>query len=309
MGRYTIRRLLQLIPVLLGTTFLINFMVWQLPGGNPFANRCGDRPCPEAFVAAMTEQFGLNDPFWLQYLKYLTNVLQGNLGVNFNQVPVIDLIKLAYPTTIKLALLAVAIEAVVGIGLGVISGLKKGGFFDSSITIFTLFLLSLPVFVTGFTLQWILGIQLGIINPTVSAGAPWSELIVPAIVLASLNMAFTTRLTRTSIVENFRADYVRTAVAKGLPRRRVVGIHLLRNSAIPVVTFLGTEIGALMGGAIVTEGIFNITGIGGLLFGSIGRRDYTVVVPVATLLVVVYLLANLLVDLLYGVLDPRIRYE
>ena len=173
----------------------------------------------------------------------------------------------------------------------------------------TLFLLSLPVFVTGYVLQWLLGVQLHVVEPTVSPEARLSELIVPAFVLASLNMAFTARLTRTSIVENLRADYVRTAIAKGLPRRRVVGVHLLRNSLIPALTFLGTEVGSLMSGAIITEGIFNIHGIGGLLWRAILGQDYTIVVPVASLLVLVYLFTNLIVDLLYGMLDPRIRYE
>jgi oligopeptide transport system permease protein len=308
MGRYTIRRLLQLIPVLLGTTFLINYMVWQLPG-DPFAGRCGQRPCPDSYVSAMRSQFGLDQPILLQYWQFLKNMLSGNLGVDFNQVPVSTQLADAWPITIRLALLAVAIEAVIGISAGVLSGLKRGGFIDNVVTISTLFLLSLPVFVTGFLLQWLLGVQFQVITPTVSDEAPIMELIVPAFVLASLNMAFTARLTRTSIVENRRSDYVRTAIAKGLTNRRVVGVHLLRNSLIPVLTFLGTEVGSLMSGAIITEGIFNIHGIGGLLYRAITGQDYTIVVPIASLLVLVYLVSNLLVDLLYGVLDPRIRYE
>ncbi|MBP2705616.1 ABC transporter permease [Microbispora sp. RL4-1S] len=308
MGRYAIRRLLQLIPVLLGTTFLINYMVWQLPG-DPFAGRCGQRPCPDAYVNAMRSQFGLDQPVLIQYWHFLTNMLTGNLGVDFNQVPVSTTLGAAWPITIRLALMAVAFEAVIGIGAGVLSGLKRGGFTDNIVTISTLILLSLPVFVTGYLLQWMLGVQLHVVEPTVSPEAPIDELIVPALVLASLNMAFTARLTRTSIVENLRADYVRTAVAKGLTNRRVVGIHLLRNSLIPVLTFLGTEVGSLMSGAIITEGIFNINGIGGILWRAITGQDYTIVVPVTSLLVLVYLVSNLLVDLLYGVLDPRIRYE
>ncbi|WP_432926751.1 ABC transporter permease [Microbispora sp. CA-135349] len=308
MGRYAIRRLLQLVPVVLGTTFIINYMVWQLPG-DPFAGRCGQRPCPDSYVTAMREQFGLDQPILLQYGNFLKNLLTGNMGTDFNGVSVASQLGDAWPITIRLALMAVAFEAVIGIGAGVLSGLKRGGFLDNVVTISTLFLLSLPIFVTGFLLQWLLGVRLGIITPTVPDEATVVQLIVPALVLASLNMAFTSRLTRTSIVENLRSDYVRTAVAKGLTNRRVVGIHLLRNSLIPVLTFLGTEIGSLMSGAIITEGIFNIHGIGGLLWTAINRQDYTVVVPVATLLVLVYLIANLLVDLLYGVLDPRIRYE
>lgn len=308
MGRYAIRRLLQLIPVLLGTTFLINFMVWQLPG-DPFAGRCGQRPCPDSYVNAMREQFGLDQPMLVQYGNFLKNMLSGDLGVDFKQVPVASQLADAWPITVRLALLAVAIEALIGITAGVLSGLKRGGFIDNVVTVSTLFLLSLPVFVTGYLLQWLLGMRLGLINPTVSEAATIPELIVPAIVLASLNMAFTARLTRTSIVENRRSDYVRTAIAKGLTNRRVVSVHLLRNSLIPAVTFIGTEVGSLMSGAIITEGIFNIHGIGGLLWRAILGQDYTIVVPIASLLVLIYLLTNLIVDLLYGVLDPRIRYE
>src|SRR3954447_17847108 len=130
MGRYTIRRLLQLIPVLLGTIFLINYMVWQLPG-DPFAGRCGQRPCPDSYVSAMRSQFGLDQPILLQYWQFLKNMLSGNLGVDFNQVPVSTQLADAWPITIRLALLAVAIEAVIGISAGVLSGLKRGGFIDN----------------------------------------------------------------------------------------------------------------------------------------------------------------------------------
>ncbi|MFF3664952.1 ABC transporter permease [Microtetraspora malaysiensis] len=308
MGRYAIRRLLQLIPVLLGTTFLINYMVWQLPG-DPFAARCGQRPCPDAYINAMRAEFGLDQPIIVQYWHFLKNLLTGDLGVNFNNVSVASQLAESWPITVRLGLMAVVIEAVIGIVAGVLSGLKRGGFLDNVITISTLILLSLPVFVTGFLLQWLLGVQLDLIRPTVSEGAPFVELIVPAFVLASLNLAFTARLTRTSIIENRRSDYVRTAIAKGLSNRRVVGVHLLRNSLIPALTFIGTEVGSLMSGAIITEGIYNINGIGGLLWRAVNDHDFTIVVPIASLLVLVYLLANLLVDLLYGVLDPRIRYE
>jgi oligopeptide transport system permease protein len=136
----------------------------------------------------------------------------------------------------------------------------------------------------------------------------YNELLMPAFVLATASLAYVTRLTRTSVAENLRADYIRTAIAKGLPRRRVVGVHLMRNSLIPVITYLGTDIGALMGGAVVTEGLFNIQGIGGTIYQSIVRREGTTLVGLVTILVLVYLLASLLVDLLYAVLDPRIRY-
>ncbi|MQA93676.1 MAG: ABC transporter permease subunit [Streptosporangiales bacterium] len=308
MGRYTVRRLLQLIPVVLGTTFIIHFLVWQLPG-DPFAGRCGDRPCAPAFVAMMTEKYQLDEPWIFQYLTFLKNLLVGDFGESFNGVPVAQILADTWPVTIRLALVGIAFEIIIGIGAGVLTGMRRGGFLDNLSLVTTLFFLAIPVFVIGFTLQYLLGVQFPIIRPTVTPEARWDELIVPGFVLASLQMAIVVRLARSTIVENLRSDYVRTATAKGLPRMRVVGVHLLRNSLIPVVTFLGTDLGNLMGGAVVTEGIFNINGVGGQLFRAIHLHDSTIIVPMVTVLVLVYLSVNLLVDLLYAVLDPRIRYD
>jgi oligopeptide transport system permease protein len=191
----------------------------------------------------------------------------------------------------------------------VLSGLRRNGFLDNLVLVSTLFLLAVPTFVTGFVLQWLLGVQWSVIRPTVEAGAPFQQLIVPGFVLGSLSLAYIARLARTSIAENRRADYVRTAIAKGLPMRRVVGIHLLRNSLIPVVTYLGTDLGALMGGAIITEAIFGINGIGRQVYRAIITKEGATVVGIIVLLVLVYLLMNLIVDILYAVLDPRIRYD
>lgn len=308
MGRYVLRRLLQLVPVLIGTTFLIYLLVWTIPG-DPFAGKCGDRACPDSYITAMREKYNLDDSLLVQYGKYLASLVQGDFGETFSGIEVSELIANAYPVTLKLALVALVIEAVIGLVAGVLTGLRSGSFLDNLVLVSTLFLIAIPVFVTGFVLQITLGLRWGIIDPTVSAAANLSELIVPGFVLGSLSMAYVTRLTRTSIAENRRSDYVRTAVAKGLTPRRVVGVHLMRNSAIPVVTFLGVDLGALMGGAIVTEGIFNIRGIGGLVFGAILTKEVATVTGVVTLLVIVYLLMNLLVDVLYAVLDPRIRYD
>jgi len=307
-GRYVLRRLLQLLPVFLGTTFLIYVLVWAIPG-DPFAGKCGDRPCPDAYINEMRDKFNLNENIVAQYVQYLGNLVTGDFGETFSGQQVGTLIANAYPVTIRLALVALVIEAVIGLTAGIITGLRGGGFLDNLVLVSTLFLIAVPVFVTGYVLQTFLGLRLGLISPTVSADAPLSELIAPGFVLGSLSMAYVARLSRTSIAENRRADYVRTAVAKGLTPRRVVGVHLLRNSAIPVVTFLGTDLGALMGGAIVTEGIFNIRGIGGLVFDSIVTKEGVVVTGVIVLLVIVYLLMNLLVDVLYAVLDPRIRLD
>ncbi|MEW2375524.1 ABC transporter permease [Micromonospora sp. NPDC047812] len=308
MGRYLLRRLLQLIPVFIGTTFLIYWLVWSVPG-DPFAGKCGERPCPDSFRNMMTEKFKLDEPLVVQYGNYMKNLFQGDFGQTFGGREIGDIIATAYPNTLKLALVALAIEAVIGLTAGVLTGLRRNGFLDNLVLVSSLFLIALPIFVIGFVAQWLLGVQWGIVKPTVSSEMRLSELIVPGFVLGSASMAYIARLARTSIAENRRADYVRTAIAKGLPMRRVVGIHLLRNSLIPVVTLLGTDLGALMGGAIVTEGIFQVNGIGRQVYRAIITKESATVVSIVVVLVLVYLLMNLLVDLLYAALDPRIRYE
>jgi oligopeptide transport system permease protein len=308
MGRYILRRLLQLIPVFIGSTFLIYALVWALPG-DPFAGKCGQRACPQPYVDMMTAKYNLNDSLVIQYFKYLGNLFSGDFGETFSGNSIGQMVADAAPITIRLAVIAVIIEAVIGIGAGILTGLRGKGFLDNLVLVSTLFLISLPVFVTGIVLQLVLAGQWGIINPSVSADATVGELIVPGFVLGSLSMAYIARLTRASISENRRADFVRTAIAKGQPNRRVVGVHLLRASVIPVITFLGTDLGALMGGAIVTEGVFNINGLGGLVFRGIQEKDGATVTGIVVLLVIVYLLMSLVVDLMYAVLDPRIRYD
>ncbi|MFZ3472666.1 ABC transporter permease [Streptomyces sp. 4.24] len=306
MGRYVIRRLLQMIPVFIGSTFLIFFMVYAL--GDPVAALFGDKAPDPATAARIRKDLYLDQPLWKQYLHYMGQIFQGDFGTAFNGQKVTELMASAFPVTLRLTIVAIAIEIVVGITLGVISGLGRGKSIDSGVLVLTLVVISVPTFVTGYLLQFLFGVKWGWVRPTVSPDAPFSELILPGIVLALVSLAYVTRLTRTSIAENVKADYVRTAVAKGLPRRRVITRHLLRNSLIPVVTFIGTDIGALMGGAIVTERIFNIHGVGYQLYQGILRNNSPTVVGFVTILVIVFLLANLLVDLLYAVLDPRIRY-
>ncbi|RII15851.1 Dipeptide transport system permease protein DppB [Streptomyces sp. YIM 130001] len=306
MGRYVIRRLLQMIPVFIGSTFLIFFMVYAL--GDPVAALFGDKAPDPATAARIRHDLYLDQPLWKQYLHYMGQIFQGDFGTAFNGQKVTELLASAYPVTLRLTIVAIVIELIVGVTLGVVSGLRRGRAVDSSVLILTLIVISVPTFVTGYVLQFLFGVKWGVIRPTVSTDAPFGELILPGIVLALVSLAYVTRLTRTSIAENVRADYVRTAVAKGLPRRRVITRHLLRNSLIPVITFVGTDIGSLMGGAIVTEKIFNIHGVGFQIYQGILRNNAPTVVGFVTILVIVFLLANLLVDLLYAVLDPRIRY-
>jgi oligopeptide transport system permease protein len=276
--------------------------------GDPVAAKFGDKTPSPAVLEQFRESLHLNEPLIVQYGRYMAGIFTGNLGDAFNGTTVVDLLKMAYPTTVKLALTAFVIEAVIGIGLGVLSGMRRGRLADTSVMVMTLVVISIPTFVIGYVLQYLLGVKWGVITPTVDPSVPFQQLIVPGLVLASVSLAYVARLTRTTIAENTKADFVRTAVAKGLPRRRVVTHHLLRNSLIPVVTFLGTDLGALMGGALVTERIFNIQGVGFWLYQGVVHQDANTTVGFVTVLVIVYLLANLLVDLLYAVLDPRIRY-
>jgi oligopeptide transport system permease protein len=209
---------------------------------------------------------------------------------------------------VRLALLAFGFEVVLGIIAGILAGVRKGGFVDNLVLVSTLVVIAIPIFVLGFLAQLVMGVRLGWF-PVSGVQQGLYSYLLPAIVLGSVSLAYIARLTRTSLIENLRADYVRTATAKGLSRRRVVGIHTFRNSMIPVVTFLAIDLGSLMGGAIITETIFNIPGLGRAVFEGVQRQEGTVVVGIVTFLVVVYMVANLLVDLLYAVLDPRIRYE
>ncbi|MGC4981249.1 MULTISPECIES: ABC transporter permease [unclassified Streptomyces] len=306
MGRYVVRRLLQMIPVFIGATLLIFVMVNVM--GDPIAGLCGERKCDPATAAQLRAEFGLDKPLWQQYLTYLGHIFTGDFGTAFNGQPVTELMASAFPVTIRLTIVAIFFEIVIGITLGVITGLRRGRPVDTGVLLLTLVVISVPTFVTGLLAQLLLGVKWGWIKPSVSTDATFGELIVPGLVLASVSLAYVTRLTRTSIAENKRSDYVRTAVAKGLPRRRVTLRHLLRNSLIPVVTFIGTDIGALMGGAIVTERIFNIHGVGYQIYQGVVRQNTQTVVGFVTILVLIFMVANLLVDLLYAVLDPRIRY-
>ncbi|MFC4124259.1 ABC transporter permease [Nocardia rhizosphaerae] len=307
MAWYILRRLLQMIPVFLGATLLIYAMVFLIPG-DPIKALAGEKPLTPAAEAALRARYHLDQPFIMQYLHYLKGIVTLDFGTSFSGRPVREELARAFPITIKLAFLAVLVEGFFGIVFGLIAGLRKGKLFDSTMLVASLVIIALPVFVVGYLAQFLLGVKWGIAPVTVTAKASVAELLVPAFVLGSLSFAYVLRLTRNSVAENKSADYVRTATAKGLGRRRVVTVHILRNSMIPVVTFLGADFGALMAGAIVTEGIFNIPGVGGTVYQAIIRGEPPTVVSFVTVLVVVFLLTNLAIDLLYAALDPRIRY-
>jgi oligopeptide transport system permease protein len=307
LSRYIARRLLLAIPVLIGASFFIFFLVYALPG-DPIRALAGDRPLPPGVAAELRDRFNLDDNLFVQYFKYVGGLLQGDLGIDFSGRPVADTISQRLPVTIKLAVTALIIEGVIGLIAGVLAGIRRGSFLDNLVLVSTTFLIAIPVFVLGFTLQYFFGVQLDLF-PISGTNDGVMSYILPGFALAAASMAYVARLLRTSLAENLRNDYVRTARAKGLPERLVIGKHTLRNSLIAVVTFLGADFGSLMGGAIITEGIFNLPGIGSAVFDAVRSQEGTVVVGITTFLIFVYIFFNLVADVLYAALDPRIRYD
>ncbi|MCL2736735.1 MAG: ABC transporter permease [Propionibacteriaceae bacterium] len=307
MGKYVVRRLLMMIPTFLGATLLIYFLAYAMPG-DPTAGRCGDRQCPPSYVAWFRAHYGLDKPFLEQYWMYIQNLFRGDLGVNYYQNTVVHELAIRYPTTIKLAVIAVLCEIIIGMAAGILAGISKGKFIDSLVTVSTLVVIAIPVFVLGSLAQMVFGIKLKWFAVTAGDGT-WRQLLLPGLVLGSLYIAYVARLTRTNLIENLRADYVRTAKAKGMSTTRAFGVHALRNSLVPSITYIGASFGGMMGGAIVTERIFNINGIGGLIWRSINQRDGTTLVGAVVVLVLIYMFMTLIVDIIYSWLDPRISHE
>jgi ABC-type dipeptide/oligopeptide/nickel transport system permease component len=308
MWRYLVRRLLQMIVVFIGVTLLIYAAVFALPG-DPIKALAGDQPMSPSVVQSLRHRYHLDQPFPVQYGIYVVGLLHGDLGQDFNGQNVSDLMAQRWPVTIQLAMTAWVIEIVVGVLLGVLAALRRGRAADYVVLGLTTVLISVPSFVLAYVAQLVLGVRLHMFAVAgVQDGWP-QDYLLPAAVLAAFGLASISRLTRTALLENLRSDYVRTATAQRLTRARVVMSHAFRNSLIPIVTYLAINLGYLLSGAVIIEGVFNLPGVGQLLFRSIQDQQGTVVVGVATTLVLIFLLGSLAVDLLYGVLDPRIRYE
>ncbi|MFI7546439.1 ABC transporter permease [Actinoplanes sp. NPDC049599] len=308
MFRYIVRRLLQMVLTFFGATFIVYALMFANQD-DPLQALAGERPITENVRQVLTERYHLNEPFLVQYWYYMKGLLTGDFGQSLTGRQIDDMMSQAWPVTIKLGLMSIVIAATVALVAGVISGIRRGGIFDNVTLVITLIILALPIVVLAPITQLIFGIKLGWFPPTAGAHPSFWALLLPAIVLGSIVIATELRVTRSSVAENLRSDYVRTARAKGLSRKRVIGVHVLRNSLIPVVTLIGVDIGGLMSGAIVTERIFNIPGVGFNLFRGITTEDGPLVVGFVSILVIVFLVVNLLVDLLYAALDPRIRYE
>lgn len=328
MAGFIIRRLFLAVPVVWGALTLLFVLFFVVPGdpAELLAGSASGRNVPEATLRAVEERFDLNEPFLTQYGNYWGRLLTGDLGESYTtRRPVSDILGETFPNSLRLAIWAIIIETVIGISAGVVSAVKRYSFIDSLTTVGSALFSALPVFVFGFLLQQMFGVfpnqndwpdwaRLRVqgtpdewalfIFPT---GDGWRFLVLPAIALASVTTALVTRMMRTTMIEVSRADYMRTAMAKGLTERQVVLRHGLRNALIPVVTLLGLDLANMIGAAILTETVFGWNGMGSRIAGSIGRRDAPTVLGLTMVLVIAYVVINLIVDLSYGYFDPRVR--
>lgn len=314
MGRYLIRRLLLLLPTLLLASILI-FAVITLAPGDPARMMLGTQATPEEIVTER-ERLGLNQPIPVRYAIWLGDVATFNLGVSqSNRRPVSSLVADAFPHTLRLALSALAVAILIGFPLGILAAVNANRRIDAIITGITSLGLAMPAFWLGLLLILFFSVELQVLPPSGvgAANQPWYQnvqyLILPVITIAVSNLAVFSRYVRSAMIDILSADYVRTARAKGLSERVVIVRHALRNALIPVVTILGIQFGRLLGGAVVTEAVFAYPGIGRLVISSILNRDYPVVQATLMLVVLVFLFTNIIVDLSYAYLDPRVKLE
>ncbi len=303
MGTYILRRLVMMAPVLLGVTLLV-FLISKLTPGDPVRLMLGFTATPER-VALLREQLHLNDPVLVQYGRFVWDALHGNLGYSFRtQFPVLQEILMRLPKTLQLTIWATLVSGVIGVTFGTIAAQNKGRLIDRVLMITALAGLSIPTFWLAILLILIFGVSLHWVNPTGGDGI--RNLILPVLCLAVWPTAVLARLTRASILEVLSEDYVRTARAKGVMERAVMYGHVLRNALIPLVTYLGLLFADLLSGAVFIEAVFARSGIGRYIIGAISARDFPQVQGAVVFTATGYVLINLLVDLLYGVIDPRI---
>jgi peptide/nickel transport system permease protein len=332
MLRFTVRRLLLLVPILFGLSVLVFVWIRALPG-SPAESLLGERADAQS-IAQIRDQLGLDDPIYVQYWRYVQTLYHGDLGTSIaSRRAVTDEIKERFPATIELSVAAGIFALLLGIPLGFFAAKRYGGWFDNSSLVLSLIGVSIPVFFLGIILKWIFAVKLGWLpsigrqDVLIDADHPtnfyvfdgivtgnWSaawdavkHLILPAIALGSIPLALIARITRASVLDVQNEDYVRTARAKGLPTRTVDSRHIFRNAMLPISTVIGLQVGLLLSGAILTETVFAIPGIGSWLRVSITNRDYPVIQGGVLFVAVIVVLVNLLVDLSYGLLNPRIR--
>jgi peptide/nickel transport system permease protein len=314
MINYLLRRLLFMIPVLLGVSFIVFASIRWVPGG-PAVAIAGELATP-AMIERVERELGLDQPILVQYGNYLWRMLQGDMGRSIKSgVQVSDEIARRLPRTLALAATSLIVSAVIGIPIGIFSATKPNSWFDGGSMTIALLGVSMPIFWLGLMLmiffavllpQW-LGLSGPVLPPT--GTGTWKHFVMPTIALAANSMAIQARMTRACMLEVLRQDYIRTARSKGLVERLVIYKHALRNAWLPIVTILGLQFGTLLGGAVITETVFAWPGIGRLLVESIGFRDYPVIQGAILVITVGFVMTNLLVDMLYAYLDPRIQYN
>lgn len=306
MERYILKRILLMVPVLLGV-ILVVFIMNHISPGNPARILAGENASEEA-VAALTEELGLNDPLYIQFFNYVKGIVtKFDLGTSYQtRRPVIDELMDRFPTTAKLALLSICISAVVGISLGIISAVKQNTIIDHLSTGFALLGVSMPAFWAGMMLILVFAIYLKWLP--VSGIDGWKNWIMPAFTSSMVGMATITRMTRSSMLDVICQDYIVTARAKGLSEQVIVVKHALKNALIPIITVLGIQLGTMLGGAVLTESVFSVPGLGKFMVDSIKNRDYPVVQGGVLLLAIVFSLVNLIVDIIYAysVIKPSI---
>ena len=304
--RYIFRRLLHSALTLLGIT-LFTFVLLRLVPGDP-ARLILPENAPPAEVSHMRKLLGLDEPLYVQYYLYMRDLARADFGTSFQySVPAIELVLERLPETIRLSLSAIALTVALAVPAGIVAAVRRQTLFDFGAMLAAIFGQSIPNFWLGLMLILLFSVNMHWLP--VSGASTWLHYVLPTITLAAYLMALVARLTRSSMLEVLRQDYVRTARAKGLAQRVVLWRHALKNAAIPIVTVVGMQIGTLLGGAVVTETIFNWPGIGKLVIDAIWRRDYPIVQAVLLLSAFAFVAINLLVDLLYTYLDPRIRYQ
>jgi ABC-type dipeptide/oligopeptide/nickel transport system permease component len=306
MGRYVARRLGQLVVVVLGATMVLFVCLFVLPG-DPVGQIAGsDKARDPAVIAELHKRYGLDDPLVVQYGHYVEKLAKGDLGEDYTQGrPVTEILQPKLVNTGKLAVAAIIFDIIIGMVAGIIAAMRRYSVWDISVTFATTLAIGVPTFVLGMLMQSVFVIKLGWFD--LIADGSFKSMILPAVTLAIIDAALVAQLARSAMLEVLRADYVKTAVAKGLPRRTILTRHILRNSVIPVITYLGISFGTLLGGAIITETIFNWDGIGLALNQAIQQNNNPIIVGVVTISVAVFVVLNLIVDLLYAALDPRIR--
>ncbi len=302
---YILRRVLITIPILFLVVTLV-FVAFQFIPGDPAQMYAGS-DASLAEVEQVRQNLGLDQPPLVQYVRYITRLARGDLGVSiFTRRPVIVEIRDRFWNTVKLSLVAIVAATVLGMAMGVISAINRNGFWDILFTIIALLGISIPVFWLGLLMMWFFSVELGVLP---SAGdSTWRHFIMPTVTLAVFSLAFITRMTRASLLETLQEDYVRTARAKGVPKLMVLIRHSLRNALLPIVTVVGLRFGYMLGGSVITESVFAWPGMGRLLVTSVSQRDIPVVQGVLLVFATAFVLVNLVVDLIYGFVDPRIRH-